>query len=200
MIATEGGLVSTPDVARAVERVIGERWTRLTDAERDALVAKAQAHRRDVLERRLVPAPRESNPRPPPSRTRTRTSEELPHPPTAPPRNAASPPSPHPRRAVHRQAQTRSTPKTAAPAETAVPVAPVDPPLVRGVAIDRPVVGVHRRSADRSGVALRPAPRRCPPRRAGGGRGHDGRTGVGCPSGGRTTRGDSRGGDRGRGV
>ena len=66
VIATEGGLVSTPDVARAVERVIGERWTRLTDAERDALVAKAQAHQRDVLERRLVPAPPRVEPAPAP--------------------------------------------------------------------------------------------------------------------------------------
>ena len=91
---------------------------------------------------------------------------------------------PHPRRAVHRQAQTRSTPENRRARGNRSPRRARRSAARPGVAIDRPVVGVHRRSADRSGVALRPAPRRCPPRRAGGGRGHDGRTGVGCPSGG----------------
>jgi hypothetical protein len=66
VIATDGGLVSTPDVARAVEKVIGERWNRLTDAERDALVAKAQAHQRDVLDRRRVPTHPRVDPDPDP--------------------------------------------------------------------------------------------------------------------------------------
>lgn len=130
VIATEGGLVSTPDVARAVERVIGERWTRLTDAERDALVAKAQAHQRDVLEGRLVPAPPRVEPAPAPVPD--------PNPDVRPASAPTDGTTPKRRVSANLTLDGPSTakrkrgrpPKTAAPAETAVPVAPVDPPLV----------------------------------------------------------------------
>lgn len=130
VIATDGGLVSTPDVARAVEKVIGERWNRLTDAERDALVAKAQAHQRDVLDRRRVPAQPRVDPDPVPV--------PVPDPNAKPASEPTDGTTPKRRVSANLTLDAPSTakrkrgrpPKTAAPAETAVAVAAADPSLV----------------------------------------------------------------------